>query len=126
MEHQSGVTPGGDGRVREAFGDRGSGANFFSEVNSVGGNGGGDTAMAIGGNSNREMDDGSGVHDTASVNGRGVVAHCDAIASTDAFGLQAPSGGFGRSSEAGEGAARDQGAQVQTLEKLMATILRIA
>ena len=61
MEHQSGVTPGGDGRVREAFGDRGSGANFFSEVNGVGGNGGGDTAMAIGGNSNSVMDDGSGV-----------------------------------------------------------------
>ena len=100
MQQQSGVTQGGDGRVREEFGDWGSVAIFFSDMNGVGGNGGRDIAMAIGGNSNSEMDDGSAIHDTVSVNGRGVVTHGDAIASTGAFVLQAPSGGFGRSSEA--------------------------
>ena len=64
--------------------------------------------------------------DTSSVNGRGVVAHGDAFAPTGAFGFQSPSVGFGRSSEVGEGAAREQGAQPQTLEDLMATILRNA
>ena len=48
IQTQSGSTPGGDGRVRDAFGDRGSGVNIFSDVNGVDGSGGGDIAMAIG------------------------------------------------------------------------------
>ena len=95
MQQQSGVAPGGDGRVRAAFGDRVSGVNIISNMNGVGGSGGGDIAMATGGNSSSGMD------------------------------------AFGRSSEAGQGAARhtsdaagEQGAQ--TLEQLMATILRNA
>ena len=80
----------------EAFGDRVSGANLISDMNGVGGSGGGDIAMATGGNSNSEIDSGSGVHDTVSVIGRGVVANSDANASNGAFGLQAPRGGIGQ------------------------------
>ena len=100
---QSGSHPGGDSRGRDAFGDRGSGANIFSNGDGVDGSGVGDTVMALGGNSNSGMDGGSRGHDSASVNGRGVVAHGDAIASTGAFGFQAPSGGFGKVQRGGCG-----------------------
>ena len=49
MQQQSGVAPGGDGRVRAAFGDRVSGVNIISDMNGLGGSGGGDIAMATGG-----------------------------------------------------------------------------
>ena len=48
MQQQSGVAPGGDGRVRAAFGDRVIGVNIISNMNGVGGSGGGDIAMATG------------------------------------------------------------------------------
>ena len=112
--------------MREAFGDRGSGAMFFRDANGVGGSGAGDTAMAIGENSNSEMDDRSGIHDTTSVNEGCVLADRDVIASTGALGFQASSGGFGRSSEAGVGATREPGAQTQTLEAVLASILKEA
>ena len=102
---------------------RGSGANTFGDGTGVEGSGGGDLDMGLGGNSNSGIDSGRDLHNA---NGRGAVAHSDAIASTGAFGVQPPSGGLGRSSEAGAGAAREQGAQAQTLEDLMATILRNA
>ena len=79
-------------------------------------------AMGLGGNSNSEIDSGRELHVAASANGHN--GRGDAIASTGVFGFQAPSGRLGRSSEAGAGAAREQGAQAQTLEDLMATILR--
>ena len=44
MVQQSGSHPGGDGRGRDAFGDRGSGANTFSDENGVDGSGVGDIA----------------------------------------------------------------------------------
>ena len=47
MEQQSGNTPGGDGRVRGAFGDSVSGLNRMSDSNGVGGSGGGNAPMAI-------------------------------------------------------------------------------
>ena len=75
MEQQSGNTPGGDGRVRGAFGDSVSGVNSISDRNGVGGSGGGNAPMAI-----------------------------------DATGVDGASGGEG----------------AQTLEQLMATILRDA
>ena len=75
MEQRSGKNPGGDGRVRGAFGDSVSGVNRMSDSNGVGGSGGGNAPMAI-----------------------------------DATGVDGASGGEG----------------AQTLEQLMATILRDA
>ena len=125
MTQQSGSHPGGGGRGCDVLGDRESGANTFSDGSGVDGSGG-DIAMGLGESSNSEMNSGLGFRGPASANGRGVVAPGGTVALTGALGSQAPSGGLGRPSEAVAGAGREQGAQAQSLEELMAMILQNA
>ena len=100
MEQQSGKNPGGDGRVRGAFGDNAIG-NRMSDSNGVGDIGGGnagafgDSAIEI------SMRDSNSVGDSGGGN---------AAMTIDATGIDGASGGDG----------------AQTLQQLMATILRDA
>ena len=105
MAHQSGSSLGGGGRGGDVFGDRVSGANTFSDGSGVYGSGVDDIDMGLGESSNGERNSGP---------------------LTGSLGSQALSGGLGRPSEAVAGAGREQGAQAQSLEELMAMILKNA
>ena len=97
---QSGDALGGDGRGRAVVGDKEIVATSFREVSGVSGSGAGDTAMGFGENSIRVMEVVSGIHDTSTVNERSALADGDVMASTGAFGFQAPRGGIGTSGPA--------------------------